>query len=142
MLTAFIFHWKQRTICFRLHLIAGPKAEKEWPNDERDVLLKVSHSRLTLSCSWLLILISLKLSDEVWLCGIFYINVNLILKQTETWTGVRIRCWTKRSMFWSSEKALRRGQNLPFTPSDVSVKTPLCVFSRSLKLRSLFGISY
>lgn len=126
-------NWFGIVICLRWHLIAGPKAEEDCPSDARDVLLTVSYSRLTLCCCccccWLLLLrISLKLPDAVWLCGIFYINVNTIFfiiffnTKCETWTGARIRCWTKRSMFWSSEKALRRGQNLPFTPSDVSVK--------------------
>ena len=131
--------WFAKVICLRWHLIAGPKAEEDCPSDARDVLLTVSYSKLTLCCCcccccrcWLLLLlISPMLPDAVWLCGIFYINVNITFKKTkqkkktkwEKWTGARIRCWTKRSMFWSSEKALRRGQNLPFTPSDVSVKT-------------------
>lgn len=48
------------TAHFRRYLRAGPKAEKAWP---RDVLLTVSHSKLTLCCSWYLILILLNLPD-------------------------------------------------------------------------------
>ena len=119
--------WFAKVICLRWHLIAGPKAEEDCPSDARDVLLTVSYSKLTLCCCcccccrcWLLLLlISPMLPDAVWLCGIFYINVNITFKKTkqkkkkqsernerehESAAGQRGACFEARRKLWEEAK--------------------------------------
>lgn len=134
-------NWIGIVICLRWHLIAGPKAEEDCPSDARDVLLTVSYSRLTLCCCccccWLLLLlISPKLPDAVWLCGIFYINVNTIFFFFKH--KVRDMNGSTNPLLDKEEHVLKLGESFEKRPKSsfhtirCECETPRCVLNQTL----------